>query len=455
MTHGYLNGEGPEGALLGGRYRLESRIGSGGMGVVYRATDETLGRTVAIKLFREPAAADLGRKTSETRLLAALNHPSLVTLYDARIDGDADAYLVMEYVDGPTLRARISDGPVAPVDAARMARDLGEALHVVHDAGVVHRDIKPANVLLRRSLTPGEEFTATLADFGIAHLIGSSRLTTPGTLLGTAAYLSPEQVRGAEPAPPSDIYSLGLVLLESLTGERAFAQPGVHEAALARLTQSPAVPGSLGYGWKSLLTAMTASDPQERPTAMEVVTASRGLSSETAAQVETTTAETGALPAVAAIAATQAMPATGLTAETLAPTRQLPDSSAPTAVFDTPGTPRRLRAPRRSRRLVVLLAGVGAAVLLSGVLVWSLWAAPGSSSTSVPSPATTGIQPESTVDPVPASDTTVSDVPPTAEPAPEPQPAVTSDPVVPPAPGNNGNDKGDKGNNGKGNGKNK
>ena len=338
MTHGYLGGEGPEDALLGGRYRLESRIGSGGMGVVYRATDEILGRTVAIKLFREPAAADLGRKTSETRLLAALNHPSLVTLYDARIDGDADAYLVMEYVDGPTLRARISDGPVAPVDVVRMAKDLGEALHVVHDAGVVHRDIKPANVLLRRSLTPGEEFTATLADFGIAHLIGSSRLTTPGTLLGTAAYLSPEQVRGAEPAPPSDIYSLGLVLLESLTGERAFAQPGVHEAALARLTQSPAVPGSLGYGWKSLLTAMTASDPQERPTAMEVVTASRGLSSESDAQAESTAAETGALPAAAAAAATQAMPATALTAETLAATRQLPDSAAPTAVFDTPST---------------------------------------------------------------------------------------------------------------------
>lgn len=468
MAEGLPGDHLPANPLLGGRYRLESRIGSGGMGVVYRATDETLGRTVAIKLFRDSEAADLGRKTSETRLLAALNHPSLVTLYDARIDGDGDAYLVMEYVDGPTLRTRIADGPIAPVDAARMARDLGEALHVVHLAGVVHRDIKPANVLLRRSLTPGEEFTATLADFGIAHLVGSSRLTTPGTLLGTAAYLSPEQVRGSEPAPPSDIYSLGLVLLESLTGERVFGQPVVHEAALARLTQDPDIPGSLGYGWKSLLTAMTARDPEARPTALEVVEASRGLSSDAAGPAESTAAAaTMAAPTMAAetAAATIAAP----TVAAAAATRQMTASGMPTVEMSAATAS---GAPPRPRRRRFLLAGLGAVAVLAAVLAWSLLMVPESSSPPATTPASTEVPAG------PETEPTTVDAPSTAEPVPEPvpdpvepapvetvpveptstapEPSATPEPVTPSEPGNNGNgNNGNTGNNGNGNGKSK
>jgi serine/threonine protein kinase len=264
------------GELLDGRYLLDSRIGSGGMGVVYRARDETLGRTVAVKIFRD-SAAEAARTTSETRLLASLNHSSLVTLFDARIGETEPNYLVMEHVEGPTLRDRIAEGPLTPEEAAVMARDLAEALHVVHGAGVVHRDIKPSNILLRRSHVPGERYRAKLADFGIAYLIDSTRLTTPGTLIGTAAYLSPEQVRGAEPAPASDVYALGLVLVEALTGQRAFPQTGTHEAALARLTRDPEIPGSFGYAWRSLLTAMTARDPADRPSALEVVVAARHL----------------------------------------------------------------------------------------------------------------------------------------------------------------------------------
>jgi serine/threonine protein kinase len=124
---------------------------------------------------------------------------------------------------------------------------------------------------------PGEDFRAKLADFGIAYLVDSTRLTTPGTLVGTAAYLSPEQVRGSAPAPASDIYSLGLILLEALTGERAFPQTATHEAALARLTRDPDIPGSLGQRWKSLLTDMTSRDPAQRPTALDVVIAAGGL----------------------------------------------------------------------------------------------------------------------------------------------------------------------------------
>lgn len=264
------------GELLDGRYLLDAQVGVGGMGVVYRARDETLGRTVAVKVFRD-SASDAARTTSETRLLAALNHSSLVTLFDAQTTAGHPNYLVMEYVDGPTLRQRIAEGPMAGEEVAVMARDLAEALHVVHDAGVVHRDIKPSNVLLRRSHVPGEQYRAKLADFGIAYLIDTTRHTTPGTLVGTAAYLSPEQVRGASPAPASDIYALGLVLLEALTGTRAFPQTGTHEAALARLSQDPFIPGSVGYSWKSLLTAMTLRDPEQRPTALDVVLASTHL----------------------------------------------------------------------------------------------------------------------------------------------------------------------------------
>nr|WP_219818214.1 serine/threonine-protein kinase [Clavibacter michiganensis] len=423
-----------EGSLLGARYRLESRVGAGGMGVVYRATDEKLGRTVAIKLFRDSEAAGLQRKTSETRLLASLNHPSLVTLYDALIDGDGEAYLVMEFVDGPTLRSRISDGPVAPVDAARMARELGEALHVVHQAGIVHRDIKPANVLLRRSPVVGEEFTATLADFGIAHLVGSSRLTTPGTLLGTAAYLSPEQVRGSEPAPSSDIYALGLVLLESLTGERVFGQPVVHEAALARLTNDPEVPGELGYGWKSLLTAMTARDPGQRPTAIEVVHLARELRSESAPVPAARSAAVGS-PALVT-APTEAMGEAPTEAMPSAPTKVMTES--PTQAM----TGAKVEPPKRRRR-VVLITALAAAGVLAVVLTWALLTMPSSSPASTTNPATTSTPVGPEPEPVPSGE-----APSTAEPAPEP---VAPDTEQGNGNGNSGNGNGN-GNSGNGNG---
>lgn len=286
------------GRLLGERYALRARLGEGGMGVVYRAQDRMLQRDVAVKVFRE-GATEAARTTSETQLLAGLNHPALVTLYDAHVGAEEPRYLVMEYVDGPTLQERLERGPLTDSTTARIARDLGEALHVVHDAGIVHRDVKPANVLLRTPGVPGEEFHAKLADFGIAYLVNSARLTTPGTIIGSAAYLSPEQVTGADPLPASDIYSLGLVLLEALTGQRAFTQDGVREAVLARLAEDPVVPASVGHGWGTLLTAMTARDPSDRPTAMDVVIGVRALgsvapSSSTATSASSTVRQPGA-----------------------------------------------------------------------------------------------------------------------------------------------------------------
>lgn len=284
-----LSGPARPGDVLGGRYRLEELIGEGGMGSVWRASDRTLERTVAVKVFwsGSPHETDASRRESEKRLLASVSHPSLVTLFDAHLSGDALSYLVMEYVDGGTLSSLIARGPVATTDAASLAADLGEALHVIHRAGIIHRDVKPANILLRPPVTPEHTFRAVLADFGIAHVMDATRVTTPGVAMGTVAYISPEQVRGQAPTPASDIYSLGLVLLEALSGLRAFTAETPAEAISVRLTTSPTVPGRWGYGWRSLLSAMTALDPDARPTALEVASRARVLDAQLVVPEET------------------------------------------------------------------------------------------------------------------------------------------------------------------------
>lgn len=271
--------------LLGDRYRLADVLGQGGMATVYRAHDLLLGRDVAVKLFPPvtEGAEEVLRHEAEMRVLARLSHPGLVTLHDA---GTAPAggrlrrtYLVMELVPGPTLAERLTQGALPAAHVAHVGRQVAEALVVVHGAGVVHRDIKPANVLLTEAsagVDPGDGAgsvaawpTVKLADFGIARLADGARLTVTGTTLGTASYLSPEQATGSALGPPSDLYSLGLVLLECLTGAPAFTGTML-EVAAARLTTAPPVPEALGPGWVELLRAMTARGPGDRPTAAEV-----------------------------------------------------------------------------------------------------------------------------------------------------------------------------------------
>lgn len=275
-----LQDSAPTQELLGGRYRLRECVGQGGMARVYRADDVLLGRTVAIKLLNggsEGVPSDRAR--SEMTVLASLNHPAMVTLYDAQLVPGKAEYLVMEFVDGPTLSARIAQGPVPPTDVAMIAADLAEGLHVVHGAGVVHRDVKPSNVLLSPTSLPGSRSGAKLADFGISVLVDDARLTSPGVVIGTAAYLAPEQLRGAPPAPAADIYSLGLVLLEALTGKRAFGQAEGIGAAMARLIEVPEVPRSVGPQWADLLTRMVALAPEDRPSAAAVFAAASMLAS--------------------------------------------------------------------------------------------------------------------------------------------------------------------------------
>jgi eukaryotic-like serine/threonine-protein kinase len=266
----------PASHVLGGRYRLIGELGRGGVSVVHRAIDEQLGREVAVKVFVPGVAdaADPKRRRREVRLLASVAHPALVTLYDAAIDADPP-YLVMELIDGPTLEDRMASGPIAPVAVAAIGRDLASGLAHAHERDIVHRDVKPGNVLLPAASHP-DAVRARLADFGIARLVDSSRLTSAGQLVGTAAYLSPEQARGHDVGPAADVYSLGLVLLEALTARRVF--PGSPmESAVARTLRSPDVPRELGPRWHALLVAMTAMDPDDRPAADDVVATLDGL----------------------------------------------------------------------------------------------------------------------------------------------------------------------------------
>jgi len=270
----------PQDRPLAGQFDLGEVLGRGGMADVHRAHDRVLHREVAVKLLRETAGnqRDRDRFTSEARTLASLSHHGLVMLLDV---GTADdrPFLVMELVEGPTLASEIGNGPIDPAVVTRVGRQLAEALVYAHGAGVVHRDVKPGNVLL------GENHRAKLADFGIARLVGDTvRHTQTGTTIGTAAYLSPEQVQGRDVTGAADVYALGLVLIEAMTGERAY--PGAAtEAALARLHRDPDVPRHLAH--RALLVAMTQRDPDARPSAEEVA---NGLTAPSQLARATTTA---------------------------------------------------------------------------------------------------------------------------------------------------------------------
>lgn len=383
------------GATLGDRYRLDGLIGRGGMAGVYRGVDLSLGRPVAVKVFAEAAEGidDAERRRSETALLASLSHRALVRLYDAARDPATDReFLVMELIEGRDLRETLRLGPLGPADAAGLLADVAEALHVIHDRGIVHRDVKPANVLLEPAHLPTRTWNAKLADFGIARLIDDARITRTGLLVGTPGYLSPEQVSGRPPTPAADIYSLGLLVLEARTGETTFPGPAV-EAASARLARDPDIPDALGPDWVALLRAMTARDPADRPSAIDVAVAATTL--DTSPATEVVTAPTIAFTDVAA-AATEATPAASVpepapaaaseasaTAETKvlpAPDRSFfatPPAAAPTATTPTRAASRaQARADRDGeRRWVRPAIAISLLVAIGAVVAWLLFGA--------------------------------------------------------------------------------
>ncbi|MFD1721799.1 protein kinase domain-containing protein [Amnibacterium endophyticum] len=258
-------------AALADRYVIGSVLGRGGASTVYAARDLLLGREVAIKVFTERAvsADELRVQQAEAQLVARLSHHALVTLLDAGVDASEPAspriYLVMERTPGVDLRERLRSGPLPAKQVAYLGFDLADGLHHVHEHGYLHRDVKPANVLL--DLRNEEvRVRGKLTDFGISSIIGTEQgeFTT-----GTAAYLGPEQVEGEDAVPATDVYSLGLVLLEAVTGRVEY--PGtVFESAAARLDRDPVVPDSVPAGVATVLRGMLRRRPEERLTLPEV-----------------------------------------------------------------------------------------------------------------------------------------------------------------------------------------
>lgn len=364
--------------LVSGRYLLGEVIGRGGMASVYTARDVNLGRDVALKLFA-PQSADpdeLRRQEAEIELLATLNHPGLVTLFDAgtdsRIPNEPRPFLTMELVDGQDLRTRIRHTPLTLSELAVVGAGVADALAYVHALGIIHRDIKPANILLV-PVRPGEPLRPKLTDFGIARIMDGTRLTATGTMVGTAAYLSPEQARGADLGPASDIYSLGLVMLESIKGDVEYPGSAV-ESAVARLHRAPAIPDTVPAEWAALIRAMTALDPMDRPAAEDLEVALRHA-----------LVSPGSLPGPLASEFTRVLPAPparpprlpATTARTRALQQLTPaDGTAPrngTGSFVSRGVSRVRQGGRRARTVAVLAV---VAVLAAATAATVSFAAP-------------------------------------------------------------------------------
>ncbi len=402
------------GRLLGGRYRLGPVIGTGGTGSVHRARDEETGRDVAVKLLQPGAAAsDCERLRREAEYLGALRHPNLVAVLDAGADGGGtdgrgrpvSAWFAMELVAGPDLRTLLHErGPMDGAAVRRVLTGVLGALGAMHDAGLVHRDVTPSNILL--TADPFARWEAKLTDLGIAHRMLAAPLTDVGRVVGTAAYLSPEQVTGGPVGPEADVYALALVAVEALTGSTPF--PGsAAESATRRLVRSPALPDDLAPAWRALLAAATAVHPEDRPSVDAMRLAAAELPDDAGVRPGAATRMPGLRATTAAVAATAVLQA------------------AATAVHPVAAAPEVTPERRRRGRTGVL---VGAAALLlvavatTGALaVAAVQSAGGSGTPLEAAAATPATTPSSSAAPaqgdVDAGGMPLADPAPTGEPA--------------------------------------
>ncbi|ATW50078.1 serine/threonine-protein kinase [Streptomyces peucetius] len=322
------------GLLLAGRYRLGETIGRGGMGKVWRAHDELLHRVVAVKeltaglYVSEADRAVLHARTQkEARAAARISHPGVVTVHDV-LEHDARPWIVMQYVDGPSLAdAAKEPGRIDEREAARIGLDVLRALGAAHTAGVLHRDIKPANVLL------GRDGRALITDFGIAAIEGDATITRTGEIVGSIDYLAPERVRGQDPGPASDLWSLGATLYTAVEGTSPFRRSSPLSTMQAVVDDEPPVPVRAGR-LRPVILALLRKDPAARPSVAE---AERML--------------------------TQAMEGEEATGRTVVPTQRMP---RPAPAPESPAAPpagaasrRRVGRIRRAVLVVVLAAVVG------------------------------------------------------------------------------------------------
>ena len=357
------------------RYRVDRRLGAGGMSTVFLALDTVLERRVAIKLLAEHLAEDeafVARFRREALAAARLQHPNVVQVFDSGRDPESGRhFIVMEYVDGPSCADLVRDHAALDVEeAARVVRDACHGLAYAHRGGVIHRDVKPGNLLIA-----SESGTVKLADFGIAKAAEQTRITQVGSVLGTAAYLSPEQARGEEAGPASDIYSLGVCAYQFLAGRLPHEYSSLTELALKQqeepiepiVSYRPEVPAALDRAVRLCLD----SDPAARyASALEMAEAiEAGLRDEpTAATLRLEGAREEAFDPDETDA-TQALPRTQtLSGERTAPTRVAPPpaplAEPPEEEWVDPATRRRRRIAALLAGLAVLLAGIGVALIL-------------------------------------------------------------------------------------------
>jgi serine/threonine protein kinase len=236
-----------EAGSLSGRYETGERLGSGGMSNVYKATDLILERTVAVKILAEHLSDDerfVARFRREALAVAKLIHPNIVQVYDTGVD-DGRHYIVMEYVSGRSGAQILQrHGPVGPEIAAEIGVQACAGLDYAHRRGIIHRDVKPGNLMITGGPVGGGETVVKLTDFGIARAIEQTRITQVGSVVGTAAYLSPEQVRGDEATPGTDVYALGVVLYQFLTGRLPYEGSSLAELAVRQQNEKPLPPST-------------------------------------------------------------------------------------------------------------------------------------------------------------------------------------------------------------------
>jgi serine/threonine-protein kinase len=284
------------GLVLDGRYRLEERIAAGSAGQVWRAADLLLDRPVAVKVLR-PEYADhpetLARFRAEARHAGSLMHPCIARVYDYGHAGPSGPpYLVMEFVNGPSLADVLASEPLDPVRALDMVAQTAAGLAAAHHAGLVHRDVKPANILI------GPGGLVKITDFGIAYAVGSAPVTGPGLVMGTAQYMAPERIAGARATPASDLYSVGIVIYESLTGLPPYEGTAIEVVAAHLYLPLPPLPAYVPPELDELVAELTAKNPAARlADAGEVSAAAGRLRDAIAAARPATPASVPAVPA--------------------------------------------------------------------------------------------------------------------------------------------------------------